>query len=580
MIFKRKALALAVIVATSTLTACGGSSSSTPTPTPTPTNSAPTDIALSVSAVNENVAGAVIGTLSATDADSADTFTYVVDNELFVVEGSELKLAAETALNFEMQESVTVNVTVTDSANATFTKELTVAVTDMLDTYKFISKIETDESSVGYSGQTARHALIAELTNYIGSEVGLKADIEANEFADKAAVIEKLNSYFRTTDVQYSNNFELTFMAEAKQAYITDISPSHKNLVGKIAGNDASRMRKEWTNGATFIGAGAGMTPETLVDAYFSQLADNAVDANIRLDEATNNPITKVYVNTDGTDLKQLIQKFLLMSITYSQGTDDYLDEGLAADNTVARGDGKADTALEHGYDEGFGYFGAARDYLEYNDNEIAGKVSSDEDGRDTWNGKHDTNGDGTYDLTSEVNLGNSVNAAKRDRGSKSNANPTDYTKDAMEAFLAGRKMINDNVGNTFTADEMVALEAQRDIAVGAWEKAVAATVIHYINDVSADLDKSGTDDYDYEDVAKHWSEMKGFALGLQFNPHSPISDEKFAELQSLLGQKPVTMVFGSTDKTAVTAYIDDLASASAILATALELDAENVANW
>ena len=505
---------------------------------------------------------------------------FTTDSDIFAISGSELSLKADVMANFEDAESLTANITVTDSGGLSFSKELTIEVNDLLDTYKFESKFITGESSVGYSGQSARHALIAELNNYIGS--GLQADIDANVFADKAAVIDKLNSYFRTTDDQYNNNFALTFLSDAKQAFITDVSSSLKNLVGKIAGNDASRMHKDWTDGTSLVGAGAGMTPETLVDTYFEQLADNAMNANIRRDEATDSEITNVYVNTDGTDLKQLIQKFLLMSVTYSQGTDDYLDEGLAADNIDPRDTGNADTALEHGYDEGFGYFGAARDYLEYNDNEIASAVDADDTttGRIEWNGNHDTDADGVFDLTSEVNLGNSVNAAKRDRGTVGNANPTDYTKMVMEAFLAGRKIINDNVGTVFTAEQTAALAEQRDIAVGAWEKAVAATVIHYINDVMADLDKAGTTEYNYEDVAKHWSEMKGFALGLQFNPHSPITDQQFADIHNYLGLKPVLMAFGSSDKTDVTAYIADLEKARDVLEAALSFDATNVANW
>lgn len=574
----KKALVIA-ITASLALSACGGSgSSSTPTPTPTPTNTAPTGIDLSKMSVDENSAGAVIGTLSATDANSGDTFTFTTDNDMFAISGNTLSLKADVAANFENAESLKTNITVADKAGLTFKKEFTITVNDVLDTYKFESKLVSGQSSVGYGGQTARHALIAELNSYIGS--GLKADIDANKFADKQAVIDKLNSYFRTTDDQYNNNFALTFLPDAKQAFITDVSSSLKNLVGKLAGNDKSRMRKDWNDGTSFVGAGANMTPEKLIDVYFGQLADNAMNANIRLDEATNKPVTKVYVNTDGTDLKQLIQKFLLMSVTYSQGTDDYLDEGLAADNIVARKTGNVATALEHGFDEGFGYFGAARDYLEYNDNEIAGKVKTAADGRSDWNGKHDTDKDGKFDLTSEVNLGNSVNAAKRDRGSKSNAKPTDFTKMAMEAFLAGRKIISDNVGTAFTADQTTALKAQRDIAVKAWEKAVAATVIHYINDVSSDLTKSGTADYSFETVAKHWSEMKGFALGLQFNPHSPITDAQFAQIQTYIGQKPVVMAFGSADKTAVTAYIADLKKARDILQSALSFDATNVANW
>jgi hypothetical protein len=577
--YKTTLLAISIALATSTLTACGGSSDDTTTPPPPPpVNSAPTDISLSNTSVNENEMGAVVGSLTATDADAGDTFTFTTDNAQFTIDGSELMLADGVVMNYEAEDMVTLNVTVTDSASASYTKELTVEVNDLLDTYKFESKLIAGESSIGYSGQTARHALISELNHYIAN--GLQADIGANAFADKQAVLDKLYSYFNPSDDQYSNNFALNFLADAKQLFITDVSSSLKTLEGKIAGNDASRMHKTWTDGTSFVGAGAGMTPETLVDSYFDQLADNAVDANIRRDEATNTEISKVYVNSDGTDLKQLIQKFLLMSVTYSQGTDDYLDEGLAANNIDPRGDGKADTALEHGYDEGFGYFGAARNFLEYNDNEIAGKVSSDEDGRSDWNGKHDTDGDGTFDLLSEVNLGNSVNAAKRDRGTKNNTNPTDFTKDAMEAFLAGRKIINDNVGAEFTADQMSELEAQRDIAVSAWEKAVAATVIHYINDVRADLSDSLTDDYNYENVAKHWSEMKGFALGLQFNPHSPITDEQFAQVQAYFGQKPVFVAFGSEDTTAMEAYRADLLLARDILQEALSLDAENVENW
>ena len=42
-------------------------------------NSAPTDIALSASAVNENVAGnTTVGTLSTTDADGGDSHTYTL----------------------------------------------------------------------------------------------------------------------------------------------------------------------------------------------------------------------------------------------------------------------------------------------------------------------------------------------------------------------------------------------------------------------------------------------------------------------------------------------------------------------
>ena len=292
-----------------------------------------------------------------------------------------------------------------------------------------------------------------------------------------------------------------------------------------------------------------------------------------------------VYINYDGTDLNQLIQKFLLMSVAYSQAADDYLDEnkGLATDNITGDKDGtKPYSKLEHQFDEGFGYFGAARDYLSYNDNEIAGKVSSEEDGRSDWNGKHDTDGDGKIDLLSEINFGNSVNAGKRDRGSKSNANPTDFSKQAMDAFLAGRKLINDASGTELTDDQKTELVGYRDVALDAWERSVVATVIHYINDLRADLEplETGSGDFNFTTAAKHFSEMKGFALGLQFNPYSPIagSDDtkfaKFVELHELLKDAPVL------DESKVADYRADLSAASDLLQTAYDFDADNVTNW
>jgi len=307
-------------------------------------------------------------------------------------------------------------------------------------------------------------------------------------------------------------------------------------------------------------------------------------------EEVAENEIP-VYVTDSGLDLNQLIQKFLLMSVPYSQAADDYLDEnkGLATDNIGQDKGTKEYTKLEHQFDEGFGYFGAARDYLFYNDNEIAGKVKVEgEGGRLAWNSKHDTDGNDTIDLLSEFNFGNSVNAAKRDRGSKLLAdketpNPaaTDYTQQAMEAFIAGRKLINDNAGMALSVDQKTELLTYRDAALNAWELGVVGTVIHYINDLNDDLDAFGTDDFDFSTMAKHFSELKGFALGLQFNPYSPIAgtDEakfaKFVQFHVLIKDAPV---FSSAQD--IADYQADLLVARKILQDAYDLDANTVANW
>lgn len=572
--FKRKALAVAVMVASSTLTACG-SSSSDPKPTPEPENTAPTAIALSANTVDENVTGVDVGTLTATDANSGDTFTFTTDNASFVIAGDKLSLADSTSFDFEASATVDVDVKVTDNGGLSYTDTLTVNVNDLLD-YDFNSKL-VDGKSVAYSGQIARHALIAEFTHFIGNK--LQTQLDDGTLASREAVITELDKYFRTTDEQW-DGFEITFIDNAKQKFFANVSSSSKSLVGKIAGNDQKGQDVNFLTDFAGWGPKGDLTPEELVDVFLGQLADNAATilsgAN-RVDPITQKPIP-VYVNEDGTDLKQLIQKFLLVSITYSQSAGDYLGEdfegkGLTTDNISEVKNGY--TNLEHQFDEGFGYFGATVDYLAYNDKEIAGKVKSADDGREAYNGKHDINGDGEYDLLSEVIFGAASNAAKRDSGTVGNTSPTDITTETMEAFIAGRKIINDNVGRALTEEQLQALYAQRDIAIGGWEKALAATAIHYINDLNADLEplKNG-EEFDFETAAKHFSELKGFALGLQFNPFSKLTSAQFVEVHDLIGNKPVLIV------AEIQAYQANLIKARDILRDALSYDAENVEKW
>jgi hypothetical protein len=137
-------------------------------------NSAPTQIGLSATAIAENNAvNAVVGTLSTTDSDAGDTFTYDLvagtggdDNGLFNISGSSLR--AGVAFNFEALSSYSIRVRTTDSANNTFEKVFTITVTNITDApaeYKADwlaanalpdnSNLNSDPNSVGYSLATA-----------------------------------------------------------------------------------------------------------------------------------------------------------------------------------------------------------------------------------------------------------------------------------------------------------------------------------------------------------------------------------------------------------------------------------------
>jgi hypothetical protein len=96
-------------------------------------NEAPTDITLSATSINENmVSGSTLGTLTSTDPDSGNTFSYSLsgtDAASFSITGSTLMTAA--SFNFEAKSSFSITVTTTDQGSLTFTKNFTITVNDV-----------------------------------------------------------------------------------------------------------------------------------------------------------------------------------------------------------------------------------------------------------------------------------------------------------------------------------------------------------------------------------------------------------------------------------------------------------------
>ena len=66
---------------------------------------------------------------------------------------------------------------------------------------------------------------------------------------------------------------------------------------------------------------------------------------------------------------------------------------------------------------------------------------------------------------------------------------------------------------------------------------------------------------------------MKGFALGLQFNPYSPVTNEDFEQFHSLVGDAPV---LESATAGEISAYKESLSDARTILINSYGFDAAN----
>lgn len=432
-------------------------------------------------------------------------------------------------------------------------------------TYTFPSKLVEGESSVSYTGQQARQLLIGELKSFIASDAlqlnfagtteQAKADlmrIYTTGVSDSGTSLVDVNVYGTgsVTDISISVDSPLTLAQEDYADVYT--AAGKKDLEEKVAGFDNTLSKAEFIGWAVTADT-EDEKPNALLQSWFDEIAALATDGDD----------TTTYVNDAGHDLNQLVQKFLFGAVTYSQAARDYLkaDKGLLKQNTAEDKDDKPYTSLEHQWDEGFGYFGAATHYLSKTDTEIKANAVIDADGNNV------------VDLFGgEYNFGLAVYASKMDLSTGT----TDYSKQAMEAFIEGRELIQANFGTDPVAGEgyHVELVEIAERALLAMENVIATATIHYINTTISDIE-AYVPASDFSTIAKHWSEMKGFALSLQFSPVAKITDVQLEGVHNLIGTTPKADVTADSE-----AYIVKLKEARTTLQTVYGYDAEAVKAW
>ena len=96
-------LSAAVIFAMSQITACSSDDDK---------NAAPSDILLSSTEITENEVAATIGSVSVSDSDANDTFTYSVSDTRFDIVDGSLVLAEGTSFNYEEEQTAELTITV------------------------------------------------------------------------------------------------------------------------------------------------------------------------------------------------------------------------------------------------------------------------------------------------------------------------------------------------------------------------------------------------------------------------------------------------------------------------------------
>ena len=387
--------------------------------------------------------------------------------------------------------------------------------------YEFLNA--DGSNSVFYTGQTVRNLIINDIKGYVTSDPTILESMYDNDEANQARSL---------TDAE---NWSV--------ATYGDISSSDPK--GKIAG-------KQDGSPDDYV-YGFNATPDQLMTAWMADAADGIH-------------------TSEGHDIPNMIQKLLIGTVSYYQGTSVYaagiLDQ--TNDPYTSAPDGITCTIREHKWDESFGYFGASRNYNELSIAEIK-------------DGGNDYNGDSVIDPGSEWCNGNGVNAAKRD----SDNNSEDFVNTIYDAYWTARYLIS-NAGT----DAEIA--AQRDIVVHTWEKLMAANTIHYIIDTQVKLDAliadnpahtaetcfSGAENvtsgpcYDY---AKYWSEMRAYAIGLQYNSDSQIPSSTLNSVYDAMGTAPL---WPGDDGANVEAYKTALQAAASDLVSALGLSANVLTEW
>jgi hypothetical protein len=232
-------------------------------------NEAPTNINLSSSSISENVpTGTTIGTLSATDPDAGDTFTFSLvdgvtypDNSAFFIDGTTLKSSA--IFNHESKSSYSIRVRVTDAGGLTFNKTLTITITDVTITVT-ASATTNVTCNGGTNGVITVSGVVGGTANYTYSKDGTNYQV-SNVFSDLTAgsyTIYAKDSYGEVGSTSVSVTQPTIVSSTLSTTNPTCFGDTNGSIIVSASGGSGSyTYSKDGTNyqaGTTFSNLGSG----------------------------------------------------------------------------------------------------------------------------------------------------------------------------------------------------------------------------------------------------------------------------------------------------------------------------------
>ena len=355
------------------------------------------------------------------------------------------------------------------------------------------------KDSTSYTGQVARHVLHNSLKKLAGKGNG-------NPNPELKAT---MMSYYSSKDAG-RKIIDPTSKGEfkVKQTMVDEISKG-KNLKGK-----------------TYKGLVNGFPGQMSGPEVFEFLIDKASSSNKGFD-----PVT-------GYNYPQLISKFMMGAVFYSQAVDNYLDEKMGADNKPNNKPYKKGahyTGKDHSWDEAFGYFGAPAHAMALNAKQAYG-IAKRKDIKVA-----DANGDGVVDLKTEMTFAHAYYAADSDKAG------TKYMHTIVDAFIKGRQLIRDADGAALTDEQRAKLMSYVKVIKTNWERVIAEAAFKYAGSCYKDLEKlrtivesNGNASKAFAAYGKHWGELKGFLMALETSGRS--LGEAGVRMNRLVGYGPVLL--------------------------------------
>jgi hypothetical protein len=219
-------------------------------------NEAPTDINLSNASVDENLAGAVIGTLSTADPDAGDAHTYTVSDDRFEVVSGQLKLKDGVSLDHEAAGSLVVTVTSADQGGLGVSEDFTITVTDANEapTDIGLSNLDVDESEGAIIGTLSttdldvgdshQYTVDDERFEVVGDQLQLKAGVSLDNESEPTVTINVTSTDLAGQSVTKGFTINVANLNEAPDMPIDDDPAddfvSESAAIGTVVGITAS----------------------------------------------------------------------------------------------------------------------------------------------------------------------------------------------------------------------------------------------------------------------------------------------------------------------------------------------------